>query len=36
LIYKRGYGKVAKSRTALTDNTIIEQVHLVPILRFPC
>jgi len=25
LIYKRGYGKVAKSRTALTDNTIIEQ-----------
>ncbi|XP_073052471.1 large ribosomal subunit protein uL30y-like [Primulina eburnea] len=26
LIYKRGYGKVNKQRTALTDNSIIEQV----------
>jgi len=25
LIYKRGYGKVNKQRTALTDNKIIEQ-----------
>jgi large subunit ribosomal protein L7e len=25
LIYKRGYGKVNKSRTPLTDNTVIEQ-----------
>lgn len=26
LIYKRGYGKLNKQRTALTDNSIIEQV----------
>lgn len=28
LIYKRGYGKLNKSRIALTDNSIIEQVCL--------
>lgn len=27
LIYKRGYGKLNKQRIALTDNSIIEQVH---------
>lgn len=26
LIYKRGYGKLNKQRTALTDNSIVEQV----------
>jgi len=29
LIYKRGYGKLNKQRTALTDNSIIEQVLLI-------
>lgn len=33
LIYKRGFGKLNKRRTALTDNSIIEQVcSLKPIL----
>lgn len=27
LIYKRGYGKVDRRRTPLTDNSIIEEVH---------
>jgi large subunit ribosomal protein L7e len=26
LIYKRGYGKLNKARTPLTDNSIIEEV----------
>lgn len=26
LIYKRGFGKLNKQRTALTDNAIVEQV----------
>ena len=30
LIYKRGYGKVDKSRTPLTENAVIEKVHLDP------
>uniref|UniRef100_K7LUQ4 Ribosomal protein L30 ferredoxin-like fold domain-containing protein n=2 Tax=Glycine subgen. Soja TaxID=1462606 RepID=K7LUQ4_SOYBN len=29
LIYKKGYGKLNKQRTALTDNSIIEQVLLI-------
>lgn len=28
LIYKRGYGKLNKQRIPLTDNSVIEQVHL--------
>lgn len=28
LIYKRGYGKLNKARTPLTDNSIIEEVSL--------
>jgi large subunit ribosomal protein L7e len=27
LIYKRGYGKLNKARTPLTDNSIIEEVN---------
>ena len=30
LIYKRGYGKVDKSRIPLTENAVIEKVHLEP------
>ncbi|KAJ9693328.1 hypothetical protein PVL29_012193 [Vitis rotundifolia] len=29
LIYKRGYGKLNKQRTSLTDNSIVEQVYVI-------
>jgi hypothetical protein len=35
LIYKRGYGKVDKSRIPLTENAVIEKVRL-PSLRTSC
>lgn len=33
LIYKRGYGKVDKSRIPLTENAVIEKVRLPPNLK---
>lgn len=36
LVYKRGYGKVDKSRIALTDNSIIEKAGSLTVFRSPC
>ena len=36
LMYKRGYGKVDKSRIPLIDNSVIEQVRWQTVLSVNC